>query len=96
MKIQLSTSGNITYYSELIKVENGYQVAYLAEGSTQKMCPVNQQFCDSDCHETCCHYNNGCVLPIYTKEQCEQLFNVVIDGDGFIPRVENFVLNESK
>lgn len=89
MKIQLSTSGQITYFVELTQVEGGYQVKYLATGSEQKMCPVNQQFCDSDCHETCCHYDNGCVLPIYTKEQCEQLFNVVIDGD-------NYTYNEDK
>jgi hypothetical protein len=81
MKIQLSTSGQITYFVELTKVESGYKVAYLAEGSTQKMCPVNQQFCDSDCHETCCHYDNGCVLPVYSKEECESLYNVIITGD---------------
>jgi hypothetical protein len=79
MKIQLSTSGNITYYVELTQVEGGYQVAYLAEGSTQKMCPVNAQFCDNDCHETCCHYDNGCVLPVYSKEQVEEMFSVKID-----------------
>lgn len=93
MKIELNKSDHITYYVELTKVENGYQVAYLAEGSEQKMCPVNQQFCDSDCHETCCHYNNGCVLPIYTKEQCEQLFNVTITGEDsftYNPKEELF------
>jgi hypothetical protein len=81
MKIQLSTSGQITYYAELTKVENGYQVAYLAEGSEQKMCPVNSQFCDNNCHETCCHYDNGCVLPVYSKEQVEEMFSVKIDGE---------------
>ena len=81
MKIELNKSGNITYYVELTQVEGGYQVAYGATGSNQKMCPVNQQFCDNDCHETCCHYDNGCVLPVYSKEQCEEMFNVVITGE---------------
>ena len=89
MKIELNKSGNITYFATLTQVENGYQVAYGATGSTQKMCPVNSQFCDNNCHETCCHYDNGCVLPVYSKEQCEEMFNVVIEGD-------TFTYNESK
>ena len=83
MKIQLNKSGNITYFATLTQVEGGYQVAYEATGSEQKMCPVNSQFCDNGCEETCCHYDNGCVLPVYTKEQCEEMFNVTITGDSF-------------
>ena len=83
MKIEIGTSGNISYFATLTQVEGGYQVAYGATGSEQKMCPVNQQFCDNGCHETCVHYDNGCVLPIYTKEQCEEMFNVTIVGDEF-------------
>jgi hypothetical protein len=72
------TTNKITYFVEIESIgNNNYSLAFGVDGTEDRYCPVNSQFCNNVC-VGCVHWDNGFKLLVLPKEQVEEMFEIIL------------------